>query len=540
METKDLLRALQDIEKRAERVYDDAQVIETYVDAGGLVDALMTHDNGVVYGRRGTGKTHALKYLAETRRAAGDFVLYIDIEQDLGSTEGLYGDGSLPIAERASRLLVDVLAKIHDAMMEDGFEGRGDLATLEAILDHFGEVVVADEAEAQQSTEDTRQASSGGTVGASLGATGIPSLSAGLRSGTSSGTRHTGSLTTRGPIRTRVHFGAVTDLMRKAVTAHPAKRFWLLFDEWSGLPLELQPYLAEMLRRLFFGLPKVTTRIGAIPHRSEWRILRADGNGYIGVEVGAELFPLLDLDEFVIFPARSRDEQTTKSTEFFKNLLHRHLNRILSEENIGHIEHADETTRLLFTQITALQELVRAAEGVPRDALNIVARAAVRAGDTRIATTHVRAAAAQVFTTTKAALLNGVPLAQKLLDVIIQDVISAKKARAFLLLQEHTDNPLIQRLVDDRILHIIKRGYSHSDRPGIRYDVLQIDYGCYVQLLNTQSAPQSLFGVQASEEQIYGSMYSNVTVPEDDYRAIRRAVLDLDSKLELIGVPRGS
>jgi hypothetical protein len=192
--------------------------------------------------------------------------------------------------------------------------------------------------------------------------------------------------------------------------------------------------------------------------------------------------------------------------------------------------------RLLFTQVTALQELVRAAEGVPRDALNIVARAAVRAGDTRISTEHVRAAAAQVYTTTKAALINGVPLAQRLLNVIIEDVISAKKARAFLLLQEHTEDPLIQRLVDDRILHIIKRGYSHSDRPGVRYDVLQIDYGCYVQLLTTQSAPQTLFGIASvTEDQVFDSMYGSAVVPEDDYRAIRRAVLDLPAKLEQIG-----
>jgi hypothetical protein len=328
----------------------------------------------------------------------------------------------------------------------------------------------------------------------------------------------------------------VGELMKKAIIAHPAQRFWLLFDEWSGLPLDLQPILAEMLRRLFFGLPKVTVRIAAIPHRSSWRVLRVDGNGYIGVEVGSELFPLLDLDEFVVFPARSRDEQTSKSTEFFKNLLHRHVNRILSEEGLERTADADETIRLLFTQVTALQELVRAAEGVPRDALNIVARAAVRAGESKISTAHVRSAAAQVYTTTKAALMNGVPVAQRLLDVIIQEVISAKKARAFLLLQEHTDDPLIQRLVDDRILHIIKRGYSHSDRPGLRYDVLQIDYGCYVQLLNTQSAPQTLLGQEGvADDRVYDSMYNDAAVPEDDYRAIRRAVLDLPAKLKQVG-----
>lgn len=115
-----------------------------------------------------------------------------------------------------------------------------------------------------------------------------------------------------GVIRQRIHFGGVTQSMRQAIASDDAKRFWLLIDEWSLVPVDLQPYLAEMLRRLFFGIPKVSVRIAAIPHRSEWRIVGERGD-YVGVEVGAELFPLVDLDEFVVFPARSREEQAQRS-----------------------------------------------------------------------------------------------------------------------------------------------------------------------------------------------------------------------------------
>lgn len=536
METADLLRALQDVEKRAERAHDDGHVISTYVDAGGLANALLTRDNGVIYGRRGTGKTHALRYLAETRKNEGDFVMYVDVEKDLGSTEGIYSDYRLPIEERASRLLVDTLAIVHNTLISEAFEGRGDLGVLERVHDHFGEVVVQEQVEASSSTSTSSTSSAHTGIDAGLSPAG-PQLRARLGSSAAGGSATTDSYTATGPVRTRVHFGAVGQLMRDAIAKHPAARFWLLFDEWSGLPLDLQPYLAEMLRRLFFGLPKVTVRLAAIPHRTQWRVMRDDGNGYIGVEVGAELFPCLDLDEFVVFPSRNREEQTSKATAFFKSLLHRHLGTILAESGAEVPASSDETTRLLFTQITALQELVRAAEGVPRDALHIVARAAVRAGDTRVSTEHVRAAAGQVFQTTKSALLNGVPTAQALLDAVIQDVISAKKARAFLLLPEHTAHPLVQRLVDDRILHIIKKGYSHSDQAGIRYDVLQIDYGCYVHQLGTQSAPQTLFGEGSpDEDMIFGDMYGSTPVPADDYRAIRRAVLDLPGKLREIGV----
>ncbi len=301
------------------------------------------------------------------------------------------------------------------------------------------------------------------------------------------------------------------------------------------MPRELQPFVAEMLRKLFFGIPRVTTRLAAIPHRSEWRITRDDGS-YIGVEIGSEIFALLDLDEFVVFPARSKSERAKRSSDFFRELLFRHVNYVLGLAGKQLVRSSDQLIKLLFTQVTSFQEMIRAAEGVPRDALLILGRAALRAGSARISTDHVRQAAAQLFQTGKAALLNGMPDARKLLDYIIQEVISGKKARGFLLLQEHTEHPLIQRLVDDRILHIIKRGYSSKYDPGERFDVIQLDYGCYVQLLNTNSAPQMLLGDESPDDDlIFGSIFANVEVPEDDYRAIRKAVLNLPTVLETAG-----
>lgn len=116
-------------------------------------------------------------------------------------------------------------------------------------------------------------------------------------------------------------------------------------------------------------------------------------------------------------------------------------------------------------------------------------------------------------------------------------MIGVRKARAFLLDREHTNHTLIQKLVDDRLLHIIKQGYSSKDEPGKRYDVLQIDYGCYVHLLGTAGAPTGLIGELDENhalEAFYGDPYGDVTVPKNDYRAIRRAVLNLPAILETL------
>lgn len=531
MDTKVLLAALQEVEKRAERVNED-DVIATYVNIESLTNALAARDNGIIFGRRGTGKTHALKYVAQTERDKGNRVVYIDMEQDVGSTEGRYADPTLTLSERATRLVVDVLGIVHTQLLDAAFAGQINLQidVLDQMLDHFQEVLVAREAEQENSVNDRSTHRTTLDAGVAWKPGSGPSLNMGTGSARETAREDGVRTRTTGVVRHRVHFGGVTRSMRQAIEADPAKRFWLLIDEWSGIPIDLQPYLAEMLRKLFFGIPKVSVRIAAIPHRSEWRISGSRGD-YIGAEIGAELFPLLDLDEFVVFPARNREEQTKRSLNFFRSLLYRHISTAVQGMGEEPPESEADLIGSLFTQVTSLQEVIRAAEGVPRDALSIVGRAGLRAGGSKIAVTHVREAASQLYTTTKAAQLNGIPVARALLDRIVGDVISGRKARAFLIKQDQTLDPLIQQLVDDRILHIIKRGWSGKDNPGERYDVLQIDYGCYVHLLGTSSAPQSFIGGEDDDED-FSAVIGDVEVPEDDYRAIRRAILDLPAILD--------
>jgi hypothetical protein len=71
-------------------------------------------------------------------------------------------------------------------------------------------------------------------------------------------------------------------------------------------------------------------------------------------------------------------------------------------------------------------------------------------------------------------------------------------------------------------LHVVKHGIAAHDQPGVRYDVYKIDYGCYVDLLATQKAPEGLLALDDPDDRA-----GYVDVPPDDYRAIRQAILDL-------------
>ena len=58
------------------------------MDVGPLFTMLSSEDHQIVYGRRGTGKTHALSYLADEVRRRGDLAVYVDM-RTIGSTGGV-------------------------------------------------------------------------------------------------------------------------------------------------------------------------------------------------------------------------------------------------------------------------------------------------------------------------------------------------------------------------------------------------------------------------------------------------------------------
>ena len=70
----------------------------------------------------------------------------------------------------------------------------------------------------------------------------------------------------------------------------------------------------------------------------------------------------------------------------------------------------------------------------------------------------------------------------------------------------------------------MKRGISAHDQPGIRYDVYKLDFGCYVDLIATVRAPQGLLALDIGAD----SEGAFIEVPPDDYRSIRRAILNLE------------
>jgi hypothetical protein len=319
-----------------------------------------------------------------------------------------------------------------------------------------------------------------------------------------------GRLEESGHLTYRVHFGSVNKTLSELVQAIAPRRLLVVLDEWSTIPLDLQPYLADVIRRAMFPISGLTVKIAAIEQRSNFKV--GSSAEYTGIEVGADASADVDLDDYMVF-----DNNAERAIEFFGQLLFKHY----SSETAEKPQFADPESLIqsAFTQRNAFEDFVRSAEGVPRDAFNILSIAAQRGLQDRISIPTVRVAARTWFQRDKESAVRSNPEAEQLLHWIVDDVIAHRRARAFLL-WSNIRHSLIDALFDARVLHIIKRSISGHDEPGARYDVYKLDYGCYVDLLATTRAPDKLLDLEDSG--------SAVNVPSDDYRAIRRAILHLE------------
>jgi hypothetical protein len=254
--------------KRAER-QDDNVLRNTFVDFGSVLSTLTTVDHQIIFGRRGTGKTHLLTVIRQGRETSGELAIQLDM-RNLGSSGGIYADSSIPITQRATRLLIDVLASIHEHLFEQAIarDGLVNLGTVGKALDELfdshvsvkviGETIVETEASVE---------TSGGTdskLGLDMSLSSSLTLSGSRKVSESSRDSATVKKAIKGQEINRVNFGHIGTALRRVVENLPKGRLWLLIDEWSEVPPDLQPLLADLLRRAVLPIKGVTVKIEAI------------------------------------------------------------------------------------------------------------------------------------------------------------------------------------------------------------------------------------------------------------------------------------
>lgn len=505
------------IAKRAER-QDDEVLRKTFVDFGSVLTTVSSIDHQIIFGRRGTGKTHLLTVIRQSRESVKEIAIQLDM-RNLGSAGGIYADPNIPLTQRATRLLIDVLAAIHGHLFEQAIahDGQVNLGTVGKSLDELFDAHTSVKVVGETVVEAAVSAETAGAAELKLGFSASmmsPSLSGEIKTTDSSRDTVLAKKVIKGQETPRVNFGSVGTALRKVVENLPNGRLWLLIDEWSEIPLDLQPLLADLLRRAILPTRGMTVKIAAIEQRSRFLIPSAD-SGHLGLEIGADISTSVDLDDYMVF-----DNDENRAVAFFRKLVFAHVNSALTSEGIAPLKNETELLSVGFSQANAFEEVVRACEGVPRDAIHILSHAAQKADDQSISVGDVRRAARQYYQASKDSAVSAYPRAKQLLHWIMDKVIKERQAKAFLL-EAGVKDALIDFLYDERVLHVLRKGISAKDSPGMRFNVYGIDYGCYVDLINTANAPKGMLNLGADDHDFIDS------VPSTDLRSIRRCVLDL-------------
>ena len=512
------------MQQRAERQELIDRLAETFVDPGITVQ-LDNNNHQILYGRRGTGKTHVLKVIQSAAEAIDDeLAIYIDMRV-LGSSQ-IYEDLDRPYELRVTSLLTGVLEAVRVGLIEHATAPKSGASA--AVLDKLAEfegavnrTIFIENARKQMSDESNRE-SKEGTIKAGLSATGIPNAGVDLHASNASEQKST--VEAEGSRIASINFQEVGTALVDVVQGLGLRQLVILLDEWTAVPLDLQPLLAEFLKRAVMPHPTLTIKIASIEYRSNFK-RDAELNNVIGFEMGPDISSVLELDDYYVY-----DRNPERVVDTFGELLYRHI-KAETEERAGsdilkssyEVKDAAGFRRRMFASPDAFNELVRAGEGVSRDFISIFSTAffnSLRRGRESVDLQAVREAARDYYERDKSNNIDATQAA--VLRRITTEVIGDKRARSFMLEKALEGHDVVRSLFDLRIIHLVRRGYADKDNPGLRYNIYTLDYGSYVGLMGTKKAPLDSADLSAELG------VEDIVVPFDDMKSIRRIILRRD------------
>jgi hypothetical protein len=509
--------AVSSLADRAEELPD---ATATYVDTAFLV-TLANRRNQVVFGRRGTGKTHLLRRLQD--ELAGRFgelrivPAYVD-GAALGGSAAVYRDPAaiaLGLYVELVRLVVRQLSlfisgQVRPGLLDRLFSGarrdqlwqvRDAAGRLDGLLSG-GKVRMLPMGEASAEFEDLdeavsrRRVSAGGNAAAtladprSLGITVAASAEKELR-------RSARQVVTRRVAgETYLPFAEVTELIRRLLGTLGEASLAVLVDEWSSLgDADVQPLLAQLLRLTARG--GICVKLACVPGRTKLFLPGAERRNPVGLELGDDITADVDLDSVVFV-----DNDIKQLAGFFMALLQRHIGSVIPGVLDAPL---DEFSRYVLTERMAdehvFAELCHASSAVPRDFINVFRQATIlqqAAGTDTMTVANVRSAARNVYESKRSNLASTRPDELSLLDRIYRKVVLGQNSYFFLLDAAAVDDPRIVELFTAKLIHRTSATWLDPSTL-LPYVYYMVDYGTSIELLRK-------VGAKAWDDLTHGTM----------------------------------
>ena len=503
----------------ADRAEALADVTATYVDTAFLV-TLQNKRNQVIFGRRGTGKTHLLRRLQDELLARFDELGIVPAYVDGATLQAAASPYSDPAAV-ALGLYVELLrrvvrelslfidGKLRPGLLERVFSGarRDQLAQVRDAagrLDRLltgGKVRMLPMGEALAEYEDLDVAVSRRRLAAGVNAAATLSdprslgitLEAAAEKELGKSARQVVTHKVAG--QTYLPLAEVTELIRRLLATLGDASLAILVDEWSALgDGDVQPLMAQLLRLTARG--EICVKLACVPGRTKLFLPGAGRRNQVGLELGDDITADVDLDSVVFV-----DNDIKQLTGFFMALLQRHIGQVIPQVAAASLE---EFSRYVLTQRMAdghvFAELCHASSAVPRDFINVFRQATIQqhsGGLPAMTVANVRTAARMLYESKRSNLASTRPDELALLDRIYRKVVLGHDSYFFLIEASAVDDPRIVELFTAKLIH--RTSATWFDRSTLAsYVYFMVDYGTSIELLRR-------IGAKAWDELMHGT-----------------------------------
>ncbi len=466
--------AIQNIARRAERI-DSQEAVESFYDCN-IISHLSNFNHQIIQGRRGTGKTHTLFVLKHKLESEKCHCIYFDCKT-AGSAASI-SDKQFPEKHRAIQLIRDFLFDIHRDLTNYFGNSQKDISVhncpeITTLLD-----ILRSECYAKGGTINNYERIESNTLtksetvhgGLSVSFSSAPTAGLEYNEDIQKGRKSEAEHKTSGTSYNKIVFPNIFHCIKR-LSEITCKNFVILIDEWSNIPIDIQPHFAEFLRHCFIPNPYTTIKIAAVRGRTQYCI-RDKGIIY-GLEIGPDINVAMDLDDLYMC-----DRNPAKVYSNLYRILWKHLK---ASGVIGNMTDADFRTTL-FQDLNSSLLLVRASEGNPRDFITIMDHCIIEMdglGNSSgwISSETVYNAANEWYHIEKENALT--PKQKEALSELATYVVSKNRTRGFIIEETLLEHPAIKGLIDARVLHIAQTGRRFSIIDKKDMAILILDFGTY-------------------------------------------------------------
>jgi hypothetical protein len=523
---------------RSENYGRTVSFLDLAADQYGLSE-LDTSDWQVIYGRRGTGKTHLLKSFQE-------FVRQRSLEPASSQTELIFyfsahdfrvSEEDLPEASKArsyfqvfldqlSTKILDYVdeitsnASLLNRLIGDSTAKRErveELALRIGLAAQYGDAVGSlsngnTTREKTASSARTKKSGASGGVGLGLAASGgSGALSISAKGEAAAEHHEADKAVTTFSEHTHPRFDKVKSLLLSLIDLISVERVFILIDEWplldpTGLT-RVQPEFANLLKKIFSGSGRVSVKLAT--NRFQTRLsYRDDARGMVGLETDADIFEAVNLDHALL---QERELQSFYETMLFKRLC------VCSPEfsilmlrpafwkgNSGGLKAITPNDvpegfiETIFRDKTAFVELTKGCEGIPRDFLELFNRLVKKSlySSDKWTLRQVREAIRESKISSYLSDLEYNSPSYRLLNISLRSIVLKTGRREFSIHIDdyNTFSVILEVLLEKRIIHeypVARIPDEHRDK----FKVYLIDYGyCLDWVGYYQSDLDSIFG----------------------------------------------